>query len=30
VPYHQHLGHAYGATRLGDEEGEHLEISQVV
>jgi isocitrate lyase len=30
VPYHQHLGQAYGATRLGDSVDEHLEVSKVV
>ena len=30
VPYHQHVGHVYGANRLGDENHEHLEVSQVV
>ncbi len=30
VPYHQHLGNEYGATRLGNEVDEHLEVSQVV
>jgi isocitrate lyase len=30
VPYHQHLGQVYGATRLGDAVDEHLEVSKVV
>jgi isocitrate lyase len=30
VPYHQHLGNAYGASRLGSGVDEHLEVSQVV
>jgi isocitrate lyase len=30
VPYHQHVGHVYGATRLSEEIDEHLEVSQVV
>jgi isocitrate lyase len=30
VPYHQHVGHEYGASRLSEELGEHLEISKVV
>jgi isocitrate lyase len=30
VPYHQHLGHVYGASRLSEELDEHLEVSQVV
>ena len=30
VPYHQHVGQEYGATRLSDDMDEHLEVSQVV
>jgi len=30
VPYHQHVGHVYGASRLSEEIDEHLEVSQVV
>jgi hypothetical protein len=30
VPYHQHVGHDYGATRLGQEVDEHLAVSKVV
>jgi hypothetical protein len=30
VPYHQHVGQEYGATRLGLEVDEHLEVSKVV
>jgi isocitrate lyase len=30
VPYHQHLSHVYGASRLSEELDEHLEVSQVV
>jgi hypothetical protein len=30
VPYHQHVGHQYGATRLSEEIDEHLEMSKVV
>jgi isocitrate lyase len=30
VPYHHHLGHVYGASRLSEKLDEHLEISQVV
>jgi len=30
VPYHQHVGNIYGASRLSEEIDEHLEVSQVV
>jgi len=30
VPYHQHVGQDYGASRLGDGVDEHLEVSKVV
>jgi hypothetical protein len=30
VPYHQHVGHDYGATRLSEDMDEHLEVSKVV
>jgi hypothetical protein len=30
VPYHQHLGHEYGATRLSEDLDEELETSKVV
>jgi isocitrate lyase len=30
VPYHQHVGQEYGATRLGEAVDEHLEVSKVV
>ena len=30
VPYHQHVGQEFGATRLGQEVDEHLEVSKVV
>jgi isocitrate lyase len=30
VPYHQHVGHEYGATRLSEDMDEKLEISKVV
>ena len=30
VPYHQHVGQVYGATRLSEEMDEHLEMSKVV
>src|SRR5437773_232853 len=30
VPYHQHMGQVYGATRLSEEMDEHLEVSKVV
>jgi isocitrate lyase len=30
VPYHQHVGQEYGATRLGQGVDEHLEVSKVV
>ncbi len=30
VPYHQHVGHEYGAARLSEELDEHLEVSKVV
>ena len=30
VPYHQHLGHVYGASRLSEDMDEHLEVSKVV
>jgi isocitrate lyase len=30
VPYHQHVGQQYGATRLSEQMGEHLEVSKVV
>jgi hypothetical protein len=30
VPYHQHVGQEYGASRLSEELDEHLEISKVV
>jgi hypothetical protein len=30
VPYHQHVGQEYGATRLGHEVDQHLEVSKVV
>jgi hypothetical protein len=30
VPYHQHVGHEYGASRLSEELGQELEISKVV
>ena len=30
VPYHQHVGQEFGATRLGQEMDEHLEVSKVV
>jgi len=30
VPYHQHVGQEYGASRLGEDQDEHLEISKVV
>ena len=30
VPYHQHLGHVYGASRLSEDMDEHLEVSEVV
>ena len=30
VPYHQHVGQLYGASRLSEEMDEHLEVSQVV
>jgi isocitrate lyase len=30
VPYHQHVGQQYGATRLSEEMDEHLEVSKVV
>ncbi len=30
VPYHQHLGHVYGASRLNEDMDEHLEVSKVV
>src|SRR5213594_4942954 len=30
VPYHQHVGHVYGATRLSEDIDEGLEISKVV
>jgi 2-methylisocitrate lyase-like PEP mutase family enzyme len=30
VPYHQHVGKEYGATRLSEDMNEHLEVSKVV
>src|SRR6202158_3244345 len=30
VPYHQHVGQDYGASRLGESVDEHLEVSKVV
>jgi isocitrate lyase len=30
VPYHQHVGQLYGATRLSEDMDEHLEVSKVV
>jgi hypothetical protein len=30
VPYHQHVGQVYGASRLSEDMDEHLEISKVV
>jgi hypothetical protein len=30
VPYHQHVGQEYGATRLGESVDDHLEVSKVV
>ena len=30
VPYHHHVGHEYGASRLSEELDPHLEVSQVV
>jgi len=30
VPYHQHVGQQYGATRLSEQMDEHLEVSKVV
>ncbi len=30
VPYHQHVGHVFGASRLSEDMDEHLEISKVV
>jgi len=30
VPYHQHVGHVFGAARLSEDIDEHLEISKVV
>ncbi|MHB8611662.1 MAG: isocitrate lyase/PEP mutase family protein [Candidatus Dormibacteraceae bacterium] len=30
VPYHQHVGQEFGATRLGQDVNEHLEVSKVV
>jgi len=30
VPYHQHVGHEYGAARLSEDLGQELEISKVV
>jgi isocitrate lyase len=30
VPYHQHVGHEYGASRLSEELDEHVEVSKVV
>ena len=30
VPYHQHVGQQYGATRLSEAMDEHLEVSKVV
>jgi isocitrate lyase len=30
VPYHQHVGQQYGATRLSEDMDEHLEVSKVV
>jgi hypothetical protein len=30
VPYHQHVGHDYGATRLSEDLDEELEVSKVV
>jgi isocitrate lyase len=30
VPYHQHVGHDYGASRLSEELGQDLEVSKVV
>jgi hypothetical protein len=30
VPYHQHVGHLYGASRLSEQLDEHLEASKVV
>jgi hypothetical protein len=30
VPYHQHVGQEYGATRLSEDLDEHLELSKVV
>ena len=30
VPYHQHVGQEYGATRLSEDMDEHLEMSKVV
>ena len=30
VPYHQHVGHEYGATRLSEDLDEELEVSKVV
>jgi hypothetical protein len=30
VPYHQHVGQQYGATRLSEQIDEHLEVSKVV
>jgi isocitrate lyase len=30
VPYHQHVGQEYGATRLSEDMDEHLEVSKVV
>jgi isocitrate lyase len=30
VPYHQHVGHVYGAARLSEELDEHVEVSKVV
>jgi len=30
VPYHQHVGHEYGATRLSEDLDEHVEMAKVV
>jgi hypothetical protein len=30
VPYHQHVGQEYGATRLGNDVDEHLAVEKVV
>jgi hypothetical protein len=30
VPYHHHVGHVYGASRLSEEMDDHVEVSKVV